>query len=107
MKENEEKLSRSEQKERIRQRYRGVDIEELEVIPALPKEVSQYRPSDKLRLLVVPGLTCYWQVQKNRNNVSFDEWMRLDRKYIMERNVLVDIKLIFKTFFFLFKKSGC
>ena len=38
MNENEEKLSKSEQKERIRQRYRGVDIEELEVIPAMPKE---------------------------------------------------------------------
>ena len=38
MNDHEEKLSKSEQKERIRQRYRGVDIEELEVIPALPKE---------------------------------------------------------------------
>ena len=75
--------------------------------PALPKEVEQYRPSDKLRLLVVPGLTCYWQVVKNRNSVSFDDWMKLDRKYIMERNAWIDIKLIFKTFFFLFKKSGC
>lgn len=75
--------------------------------PALPKEVEQYRPSDRLRLLVVPGLTCYWQVTKNRNSVSFDDWMKLDRKYIMERNLWVDMKLIFKTFFFLFKKSGC
>ena len=75
--------------------------------PALPKEVEQYRPSDKLRLLVIPGLTCYWQVVKNRNSVSFDEWMELDRKYIMERNAWIDIKLIFKRFFFLFKKSGC
>lgn len=75
--------------------------------PPLPKEVEQYRPSDKLRLLVVPGLTCYWQATKNRNSVSFDEWMELDRKYIMERNAWVDIKLIFKTFLFLFKKSGC
>ena len=75
--------------------------------PALPREVEQYRPSDKLRLLVTPGLTCYWQVVKNRNTVSFDEWMEMDRKYIMERNVWIDMKLIFKTFFFLFKKSGC
>lgn len=75
--------------------------------PALPKEVDQYRKSDRLRLLVTPGLTCYWQVTKNRNDVSFDEWMKMDRQYIMERNVIVDIKLIFKTFLFLFKKSGC
>lgn len=74
--------------------------------PALPKEVEQYRESDKLRLLVVPGLTCYWQATENRNQVSFDEWMELDRKYIIERSAWVDIKLIFKTFLFLFKKSG-
>ena len=74
--------------------------------PALPNEVEQYRPQDKLRLLVIPGLTCYWQATKNRNNISFDEWMALDRKYIMERGVWVDIKLIFKTFLFLFNKSG-
>lgn len=75
--------------------------------PALPKEVEQYRESDKLRLLVTPGLTCYWQVTKNRNDVSFDEWMEMDRKYITERSIAVDIKLIFKTFLFLFKRSGC
>ena len=74
--------------------------------PALPKEVEQYRESDKLRLLVVPGLTCYWQATKNRNDISFDDWMALDRKYIMERSAWVDIKLIFKTFLFLFKRSG-
>lgn len=74
--------------------------------PALPREVDEYRESDKLRLLVKPGLTCYWQATKNRNAVPFDEWMALDRKYIMERSVWVDIKLVFKTFLFLFKKSG-
>ena len=75
--------------------------------PALPKEVEQYRKSDRLRLLVTPGLTCYWQATKNRNDISFDEWMAMDRQYIMDRSVWVDIKLIFKTFLFLFKKSGC
>ena len=75
--------------------------------PALPKEVEQYRKSDRLRLLVIPGLTCYWQATKNRNDISFDEWMAMDRQYIMDRSAWVDIKLIFKTFLFLFKKSGC
>ena len=74
--------------------------------PPLPKEVEQYRESDKLRLLVTPGLTCYWQATKNRNEVSFDEWMEMDRRYIMERSAWGDIKLIFKTFLFLFKRSG-
>lgn len=75
--------------------------------PPLPNEVAQYDDDDKIRLLVVPGLTCYWQVQKNRNNTSFKDWMELDRKYITERSLLIDIKLIFKTFFMIFKRDGC
>lgn len=74
--------------------------------PALPQEVAQYRPSDKIRLLVVPGLTCYWQTSHDRYSISFDEWMALDRKYIQERNILTDIKLILRTYSFLFRKNG-
>ncbi len=65
--------------------------------PPLPDEVAQYSESDRLRLLVTPGLTCYWQVSLNRNDISFSDWMKLDRKYIMDRSVSVDLKLIFKT----------
>lgn len=75
--------------------------------PPLPNEVAQYDDDDKLRLLVTPGLTCYWQVQKNRNSTSFKEWMELDRKYIIERSLFIDIKLIFKTFLMIFKRDGC
>lgn len=73
--------------------------------PALPDEVEQYRESDKLRLLVTPGLTCYWQATHNRTNISFDEWMKMDRKYIMERSIRVDFRLILKTIAFLFRKT--
>ena len=45
-----------------------------------------------------PGLTCYWQVQPRRNDLSFDEWLELDLKYIRERSFLTDWKIIFKTF---------
>lgn len=65
--------------------------------PPLPDEVVQYSQSDKLRLLVTPGLTCYWQASLNRNDISFEDWMELDRKYITERSIWVDFKLICKT----------
>lgn len=65
--------------------------------PPLPKEVEQYSDTDRLRLLVTPGLTCYWQASLNRNDISFAQWMELDRKYIEDRSVWVDLKLIFKT----------
>lgn len=65
--------------------------------PALPKEVEQYDEYAKLRLLITPGLTCYWQVKNNRDAITFDEWMDLDVKYIKERTFWGDIKLIFMT----------
>lgn len=66
--------------------------------PALPREVAQYTSYQRQRLSVVPGLTCYWQVQPHRNSLSFDEWVALDMKYIRERSWLLDWKLIFLTF---------
>ena len=48
------------------------------------------------RLTVKPGLTCYWQVS-GRNNIDFEDWMKLDCRYVDERNLWIDIKLIFKT----------
>ncbi|MDD6794038.1 MAG: sugar transferase [Clostridiaceae bacterium] len=69
--------------------------------PSLPKEVNQFEDWMMERFQVKPGLTCYWQVS-GRNDIEFEDWMKLDIKYVRERNTLVDIKLIFKTFFVLF-----
>lgn len=66
--------------------------------PSLPKEVIQFESWMLERLKVKPGLTCYWQVQ-GRDHIEFEDWMRLDVKYVKDRNFLLDIKLIFKTFF--------
>ena len=66
--------------------------------PPLPREVEQYDPYMMQRLLVTPGLTCYWQIQPNRNSVGFDRWVELDIQYIHERSFLTDWKIIFKTF---------
>lgn len=65
--------------------------------PAIPREVQQYTAYQRQRLYVTPGLTCYWQIQPNRNDTSFDEWMELDLKYIRERSFLTDWKIILKT----------
>jgi len=75
--------------------------------PALPKEVAQYNDTHRLRLLVTPGLTCYWQIEPERNAISFEGWMELDRKYIEDRNMWVDIKIILGTFAVVFRQEGC
>ncbi|MDT8716153.1 sugar transferase [Clostridium sp. 19966] len=64
--------------------------------PNLPREVERFNEEYKIKLIAKPGLTCYWQVM-GRSSIGFEEWMRLDMKYIRERNTLVDLKLIFRT----------
>ena len=69
--------------------------------PSLPDEVKEFEKWMLRRLNAKPGITCYWQVM-GRNKIGFEDWMRLDVKYVNERSFWLDIKLIFKTFFVLF-----
>lgn len=69
--------------------------------PSLPNEVAELEEWMLERLEVKPGLTCYWQVM-GRNKIGFEEWMRLDIRYVRERSLWLDIKLILRTFFVLF-----
>lgn len=74
--------------------------------PALPREVEHYNDYQRQRLYVTPGLTCYWQVREDRYQLSFDEWVDLDIKYIQDRSFLLDWKLIFLTVKAVFNGSG-
>ena len=74
--------------------------------PALPREVEQYNAYQKQRLLITPGLTCYWQIQPRRNDLSFDEWLELDLKYIRERCFLVDWRIMLSTVRAVLKMEG-
>ena len=62
--------------------------------PALPNEVATYNDYQRQRLLVKPGMTCYWQTRRNRDSITFDEWVDLDLLYIKKRSVWSDFKLI-------------
>ena len=64
--------------------------------PPLISEVEQYTDYDKQRLMVVPGCTGMWQVG-GRNDVDFDEMVRLDLTYIQNRSVWLDLKIMFET----------
>lgn len=65
--------------------------------PALPKEVAQYDAYQRQRLLVKPGITCYWQTRRDRDSISFDEWVDLDLLYVRKCGILTDLKLIVQT----------
>lgn len=68
-------------------------------------ETEQCNEYQNQRLLVKPGLTCYWQCM-GRNNIGFDEWMELDLRYIREASVITDLKIMFMTIGAVLKNDG-
>ncbi len=73
----------------------------------LQKEVERYNEYQRHRLDVKGGLLCYWQVQKNRHDMSFDDWVELDIKYVETRSLWVDFKILVRGFFsVLFDHTG-
>jgi len=73
--------------------------------PPLPSEVTQYEPWQRRRLSVKPGLTGLWQVS-GRNQVGFEELMRLDLNYIDQWSLWLDVKILFRTVPAVFMKTG-
>jgi exopolysaccharide biosynthesis polyprenyl glycosylphosphotransferase len=65
--------------------------------PPLPEEVKEYKPWQMRRLSVKPGLTCYWQINGRNKIYNFNDWVKMDLKYIDEANLLVDLKLVLRT----------
>jgi len=65
--------------------------------PPLPREVALYSELHHKRLLIKPGITCYWQVQPQRNSLSFEEWFALDMKYMKERSFRTDLWILYQT----------
>lgn len=74
--------------------------------PPLESEVAHYDEEDKRRLQVKPGITCYWQIQPNRNQISFKDWVELDCKYIRERSIKTDWMILFKTVCSMIRADG-
>jgi lipopolysaccharide/colanic/teichoic acid biosynthesis glycosyltransferase len=65
--------------------------------PPRPDEVKHYRPSDMVRLVLKPGLTCWWQI-RGRSDIDFDTWMAYDREYVYGVSLLTDLRIILGTF---------
>lgn len=72
--------------------------------PPLPSEVIQYTNYDKQRLYVFPGCTGLWQGTE-RNNVGFNEMVKLDLKYICNASMSYDLWIIWKTIIIIFKPN--
>jgi len=64
--------------------------------PPLPREVNQYDDYHLQRLSIKPGITCYWQIM-GRSDLTFDQWMELDHRYLREMSLWTDLKILVKT----------
>ena len=73
--------------------------------PPIPDEVKEYERWQLRRLSMKPGITCIWQVS-GRNNIPFDEWMKMDLEYIDNWSLKLDFVLFFKTIRAMFRGDG-
>jgi len=64
--------------------------------PPITTEVEVYSAHERRRLAIRPGLTCLWQVN-GRCNLSFEQWVELDLKYIDTMSFWNDFKIILRT----------
>lgn len=62
-----------------------------------PHEFAQFKPWQRYKAAVVPGLTCIWQVSGRNLISSFDEWSRLDLEYIAKWSFAYDLRLLLAT----------
>ncbi|MBI4432536.1 MAG: sugar transferase [Candidatus Omnitrophica bacterium] len=64
--------------------------------PPLPAEVAEYQPWHRRRLSMKPGITCLWQAS-GRNQIGFEDWMKLDLRYIDHWSLWLDMKIMLLT----------
>lgn len=74
--------------------------------PPLISETLLYELHHRARLAIKPGITGMWQISGRSDITDFEEVVRLDKEYINNWNIGLDIKILFKTVLVVFKKEG-
>lgn len=73
--------------------------------PAVPDEVAKYADHVRRRLVVKPGLTGLWQVN-GRSDLSWEESVRLDLRYVENWSFALDLQILWKTIAAILRRSG-
>jgi exopolysaccharide biosynthesis polyprenyl glycosylphosphotransferase len=73
--------------------------------PALPDEAARYADHVRRRLVVKPGITGLWQVS-GRSDLSWDESVRLDLRYVENWSIALDLQILWKTLAVILGGSG-
>lgn len=74
--------------------------------PILPDELEQYELHHRVRIAIKPGITGMWQVSGRSDITDFEEVVRLDKEYIENWDIAMDIKILFKTVMVVLRKDG-
>jgi exopolysaccharide biosynthesis polyprenyl glycosylphosphotransferase len=74
--------------------------------PPLPEETKSYKRWQLRRLSVKPGLSCFWQIKPDRNNIKFEKWMEMDLAYIDNWSLRLDFTILLKTISTVFQRTG-
>ncbi len=82
---------------------------DMSIVGPRPLPVRDYEGFDqdwhRRRFSVYPGITCLWQIN-GRNQISFEEWMKLDMEYIDNWSLGLDLIILAKTIPAVLKGSG-
>lgn len=73
--------------------------------PILPTEKAEYGTYIKYYHTVKPGITGLWQTQ-GRNNLTFQERVALDKHYVLQRSLWLDITILVRTFYVVMLRKG-
>jgi len=73
--------------------------------PPLPEEVDQYEIFERRRISMRPGITCIWQVS-GRNAIGFNDWVKLDLRYIDSWSLTMDLEILLRTIPAVFRATG-
>ena len=74
--------------------------------PILQEELRQYELHHRARIAIKPGITGMWQVSGRSDITDFEEVVRLDKEYITNWNIGLDIKILLKTVMVVLRKDG-
>lgn len=74
--------------------------------PPIPKEADDYSIWQRRRLSMKPGMTCLWQIAPRRNEMTFQQWMKLDLMYIDTWSLFNDLKILILTAKAVFTGAG-
>lgn len=74
--------------------------------PILPGELEQYELHHRTRIAIKPGITGMWQVSGRSDITDFEEVVELDKAYIENWNIGLDVKILLQTVKTVLKKEG-